>query len=201
MRWCLLTVESAKYILPVTRATSVTPVSPYNHCASLKMYLEDVIERVWRCCWRLRSSELTDALADQEIEWTHRYTWWPRMSEFGHALGGWDRVNSEMQLEAVIEQVGRYTWRPWSITFGGVDGGVWIRGDPSGDDWLATDWSGGVWSEGRQSGGDWFEGCQSGASPSGASESGGSESGGGRVENENERDEKRWGKSSWETGT
>jgi len=30
----------------------------------------------------------------------------------GHALGGRDRVNSEMRLEAVIEGVGRYTWRP-----------------------------------------------------------------------------------------
>jgi len=43
------------------------------------MHLEAVIELVERCTWRPRSSELRDA------------------------LGGQDRVNSEMPLEAEIE--------------------------------------------------------------------------------------------------
>jgi hypothetical protein len=53
------------------------------------------------------------------------------MSERGDALGGRDRVelrdalggrdhsNSEMHLEAVIEEVWRCTWRRWSCEFGG----------------------------------------------------------------------------------
>jgi len=48
-----------------------------------EMHLEAMIERVWRCTWRLRSSELRDA------------------------LGGHDRAN----FQAVIERVWRYTWR------------------------------------------------------------------------------------------
>jgi len=51
--------------------------------ASLEMHLEALTERVWRCTWRPRSSELRDA------------------------LGGHDRAN----LEAGFEQVWRYTWR------------------------------------------------------------------------------------------
>ena len=43
--------------------------------------LEAVIERVWRCTWR------------------------PRSSKFGDAIGGHDRVTLEMHLEAVIGQV------------------------------------------------------------------------------------------------
>jgi len=49
-------------ILPVTLSTSVTPVSLYNCRRSLKMYL---IEHV-RCTWRLRSSELRDALGGRD---------------------------------------------------------------------------------------------------------------------------------------
>jgi hypothetical protein len=47
-------------------------VNPEMHC-------EAVIERVWRCTWRLRSSELRAA------------------------LGGQDRASPEMHLEAMIE--------------------------------------------------------------------------------------------------
>jgi len=72
---CLSTPGSAKYILPVTLSTSVTPVSPSNRRRSLKMYFETMVECVWRCTRRLRSSELTDA------------------------VGGWDRTNLEMHLE------------------------------------------------------------------------------------------------------
>jgi hypothetical protein len=54
----------------------------------LEMYFEAVIERIQRCTWR------------------------PRLSQVGDALGGRDSVGLEMQLEAVIEQVWRYSWRP-----------------------------------------------------------------------------------------
>jgi len=160
MRWCLSTPGSAEYIHPVTLATCVTPVSPINSHRSIKIYLEAVIEWVWRCSWRLRSSEPRVALRDWEIEWTQGCTWRPWLREFGDALRDQDRVNSEMHLEAVIEPVGRYTWKPWSFNIEGVLGGGW---------------SGGNWS-----GGNWFEGCQSGGCQSGGSESGGSESGGSR---------------------
>jgi hypothetical protein len=43
------------------------------------MHLEAVIDRVWRCAGR------------------------PRSSELGHTLGGRDGVNSEMHLEAKME--------------------------------------------------------------------------------------------------
>jgi len=46
---------------------------------TLEMHSEAVIERVWRCTWRPRSSELRDA------------------------LGGRDRASLDMHLEAVIE--------------------------------------------------------------------------------------------------
>jgi hypothetical protein len=36
------------------------------------------------------------------------------LSELGDALGGRDGVNSEMHLEAMIEQVWRCKWRPRS---------------------------------------------------------------------------------------
>ena len=52
------------------------------------------------------------------IEWTQGYTPRPRSSEFGGALGGRDRVNSEMHLGAVMEQVWGCTWRPWWSEFG-----------------------------------------------------------------------------------
>jgi len=44
-----------------------------------EIHLEAVIERVWRCNWR------------------------PRLSELRHALGGCDRASLEMQLETEIE--------------------------------------------------------------------------------------------------
>jgi len=47
-----------------------------------EMHLEAVIERVWRCTWTLRSSELRDA------------------------LGGRHRASLEMHLEAVIDEFG-----------------------------------------------------------------------------------------------
>jgi len=109
MRWCLSVPGSAKYILPVTLSTSVSPVSPHDHPRSLKMYwieciwdalgegdrvnsemhLEAMIERVGICTWRLGLSELRDA------------------------LGSRNRATLEMHWEAIIERIWRYTWRPW----------------------------------------------------------------------------------------
>jgi len=64
-----------------------------------EMPLEAVIERVWRCTWRPRSS------------WTQRCTWRPWSSELGDALGGRDQVTL------------RITWKPWSSHFGDALGG------------------------------------------------------------------------------
>jgi len=46
---------------------------------SLEMHWEAVIDRVWRCTWR------------------------PRLSELRDALGGRDRASLEMHLEAEVE--------------------------------------------------------------------------------------------------
>jgi hypothetical protein len=62
MRCCLSIYPSPEYILRVAYSTSVTPVSPYTHRLSLKINLEAMIELVWRCTWRPRSSELRDAV-------------------------------------------------------------------------------------------------------------------------------------------
>jgi len=48
-------------------------------CVNLEMYLEATIERVWRC------------------------TWSPRLSELKNALEGHDRANLEMHKEPEIE--------------------------------------------------------------------------------------------------
>jgi len=69
--------------LPSTSTSSL-----HRYLGSLEMYLEAVIERVWRCTSRTRSSQLTDA------------------------LGGNDRASLEMHSEAVIERDWRCTWRP-----------------------------------------------------------------------------------------
>jgi len=130
-------LRSAEYILPFTLSTSVTPLIERvwdalgdGDWVNSEMHLEAVIERVWRCTWRLRSSELRDALGgrdraslemhlETEIEWTQRCTWRPGSSKFGDALGGHDHAN----LQAVIERVWRYTWKPWSSEFGDELGG------------------------------------------------------------------------------
>jgi len=59
------------YLLHITPSSSVTRVFPYTRQGSLKMYLDAVIERVWRCTWR------------------------PWLSEFGDAHGGCDWSRSE----------------------------------------------------------------------------------------------------------
>jgi len=54
---------------------------------SLEMQLEAMIERLWRCTWR------------------------PRSSEFGDALGGRNQGSLEMNLQPVIERVWMMTGR------------------------------------------------------------------------------------------
>jgi len=62
----LSTPGSPEYILRVAHSSSVTSVSPYTHRRSLTIYFRAVIELVWRCTWRPRSSELTDALGGRD---------------------------------------------------------------------------------------------------------------------------------------
>jgi len=67
------------------------------------MRLEAVIERVWICTWRPKSSEF----GDMHLEAMIVRTWRPRPSEFG----GRNRASLEMHLEAVIERVWTSTLR------------------------------------------------------------------------------------------
>jgi len=64
------------------------PISQYSRRRSCKMCFEAMIERVWSCTWRLRLSELRDALGgcnrasfemhwDAEIKWSLRCIWTP----------------------------------------------------------------------------------------------------------------------------
>jgi len=87
------------------------------------MHWEAVIERVWRCTWRPRSSALRGALCSREwaslemqleteIEWTQRCTWKLWSSEFGDALGGRGTQSLEMHFEAVMKGVWRCNQRP-----------------------------------------------------------------------------------------
>jgi len=155
MRCCLSTPGSPEYILRVVHSTSVTPVSPYTHRSSLRIYLEAVIDRIWRCTWRPRWSGLTDTLGgrdrarlemhlETEIEWTHRCTWRPWSSVFGHALGGRDRVNSVMHSEAVTKWVWGCTCRLRSSENGGVLGGSRFGGRCDGS-WDSIHWLTGKW--------------------------------------------------------
>jgi len=66
------------------------------------MNFEAVMERVWRCTWRPRSSTLRSC------------TWRPWSTEFGDSLCGYDRASLEMHLQAMIERDWRGRWR-WSI--------------------------------------------------------------------------------------
>jgi hypothetical protein len=52
-----------------------------------EMHFEAVVERVWRCNWK------------------------PRLSELRDTLRGRDRASLEMHLEAMIERDWRSTWR------------------------------------------------------------------------------------------
>jgi len=72
-----------------------------------EMYMEAMIEWVWRCIWRPRSS------------WTKRWICRPRSNELRDALGGCSWALFEMHLEALVV----WTWRPRSSEFGEADGG------------------------------------------------------------------------------
>jgi len=97
---CLSTPGSAEYILPVILSTSITLVSLSNHRDSLKMYFKATIERVWRCTWRMRSSELRDALGGEDQANLKMHLETERSSKLRDALRGRDWASLEMQLEA-----------------------------------------------------------------------------------------------------
>jgi len=123
MGWCLCTLGCPEYILPDAHSTSVTPVSPYKRRCCLQVYMEAVIEQVWRCSWRPGSSELRDALrgrdrASIDMNWEAttergwRCNWRLRLSELRDPLWGRDWASLEMHWEDVILCVWRCTWRP-----------------------------------------------------------------------------------------
>jgi len=105
----LIYVSMYLYSYPSTHAISglaavcriYTPRHPVHlryHCISAHppSLPDDILDRArLRCTWRRRLSELRDALGD------------------------WDRVNSEMHLEAGIVRGWRCTWRPWSCELAG----------------------------------------------------------------------------------
>jgi len=93
--------------------------SPSRCPPPLPLYLRTTTVALWRCTW----SSVFEMRLETKIEWTERCTSKPSLREFGDALGDWDRVNSEMHLEAGIEQVWRCTWRPWSCELAGCNGG------------------------------------------------------------------------------
>jgi len=131
-----------------------------------EIHCEAVIERVWRCTWRSRWSELRDALGGcDRASW--RCTWRPRLSELTDALGGHDRASLEMQLETETEWTQRCTGRPWSSEFGdGIGDRDWVNSEIHSEAviervWRCTCsrlWSseiGGVLGGGRSGGGRW----------------------------------------------
>jgi len=73
---------------------------------------------LWICTWRLRSSELRDALGgcdrgslEMHLEAMLVRTWRPKTSQFGDTLAGRDRASLEMTLQAMIELDWRSTCR------------------------------------------------------------------------------------------
>jgi len=134
----------------VAHSTSVTPVSPYTHRCSLTIYLEAVIELVWRCTWGPRSGELRDGLGDHDrsslemnwqamIERVWRCIWRPRWSELRYALGWRNRASLDMHVEAEMEWTERCTGMVWLSDIGGVLGGgrFGVRRDAS---WHSNHW-------------------------------------------------------------
>jgi len=71
-----------------------TEIEWTQRCTGLEMHFEAVIERVWRCIWR------------------------PRLSDLRDALGGSDGASLEMRWEAVFDRVWRCTLGPWSSEIG-----------------------------------------------------------------------------------
>jgi len=96
--------------------------------ASWELHLEAEIEWTQRWTGRPGASELRDALRGHDranleavIERVGRYAWRLWLSEFGDALGGRDlceiggrnRVDMDIHLEAAIEWDWTSTWRRW----------------------------------------------------------------------------------------
>ena len=99
--------------LHITLSTSITAVCLYTHQRFLMMYFEAVINHIWRCTWRLGSSELRDALGGRDWQ-SLKCTWRLWSSELTDSLGGYDRGSWEMLLEAKIGWTHWCTWRPRS---------------------------------------------------------------------------------------
>jgi hypothetical protein len=130
MRWWLSTPGSTEYILHVTLSTSYTPASPHSCRGTLKIYLEDVNKRVWRCTWRrslctLQSCNRVGLMIHLEavIKRMWRYPWRPWSSDFRDTLGGCCQAGLEMHLKTGVMRVSRYTSKPWSREFADALGG------------------------------------------------------------------------------
>jgi len=76
-----------------------------------EMYLEAVIERVWKCTWRPRDRVNSEIRLEAVIERVWRCTWRPESSELSDALGSRYSACWETPLEAMINQDWRTTRR------------------------------------------------------------------------------------------
>jgi len=105
----------------IWRCTWTARLTNFRHAlgrhdwTSLKMNLEAMIKWPRRCNWRPWSMQFVMHL-DAEREWTQRCIWRPWSSKCGNALGGWDWVTSEMQLDPMIVRGWRCTRKSWSST-------------------------------------------------------------------------------------
>jgi len=102
------------------RASSA--VSPHHDCVNLEMYMEAVVEPVWRCTWRRRLSELRNAYRGRNgttLEAMIMLTWRLWSNELDDVLEGHDRAH----LERVIERVWRCSGRQRSSELRDVFGG------------------------------------------------------------------------------
>jgi hypothetical protein len=86
-----MTIKRTQKYTPRPRSSKFGDALGGQGQVNLEMHFEAVIERVWRCNWRLRLSELRDGLGGEGS------------SEFGDALGGRDRGNLEMHWEAEVK--------------------------------------------------------------------------------------------------
>jgi len=85
--------------------------------------LTAVIEQIWRCTGRLRSSELRDALVGRDQTSFEMHLETQKLSVFRDAIGSRDEASLEIHLEDEIEWAQRCTWRPWLSEFRDALGG------------------------------------------------------------------------------
>ena len=88
------------------------------------MYLEAVIERVWRSTWRPWLFELAGhnrATSNIHLEAVIKRVWRCTRRLWTRELGCCNCARLKIHLEAVIEQVWRCTWRPRRWELGGHD--------------------------------------------------------------------------------